>query len=353
MNSRPNPVLANVYRKNVIESCHRGSVVVVNYRGETVLSTGDTDRIIYPRSALKMFQAIPLIESGAADYFQLTDSEIALACASHNAEAIHTRTLRSWLARIGLDLDSLENGPAFPLSETARLELIKAEKSPTRAHQNCSGKHAGMLTLTRYLGVETQGYSEYNHPSQQSWMKALSELINLDITKTEWERDGCGLPAISMPMERLAYGCALFANPESVTQARKEAMQRIIKSIRTHPVMTAGTGRCCTDVIVRTGGKVIVKTGAEAVYAGIIPDLGLGIALKIDDGANRGSEVALGAVLNKLGVLNRKTQSALDLYFQPKIFNSQNQITGRVVPSRIWDTVIPSTKSSSVSSHSR
>ena len=332
-----NPVLAEVYRKNVVESCHRGSVVVVNHHGETVFSLGDVERNIYPRSSMKMFQAIPLVESGAADSFQLSESEISLACASHNAESTHVEAVESWLSRIGLGIDDLENGPDMPLNEQAKHALLRNKVAPTRAHQNCSGKHTGMLTLARHMNVATQGYSDYQHPTQQAWIQTLSELVEIDISRMEWERDGCGMPAVCMPMERLAYGCALFANPEKITSSRQDAMRKIIKSIQQHPYMIAGTDRCCSEVIERTKGKVVVKTGAEAVYAGIIPSLGLGLVLKIDDGNSRGSEVALGAVLSKLGVLDQIAQEKLGKYFQPEIYNSQNWLTGRIMPSKVWD----------------
>lgn len=331
-----NPSLADVYRKDIIESCHRGSVIVVNHLGEIVFSLGDVERDIYPRSSLKFFQAIPLVESGAADYFQLSDAEIALACSSHNAENIHTSAVQAWLSYMDLDIEDLENGPSMPLYEEASFDLVRKNIKPTRIHQNCSGKHVGMLALAKFLANGTQGYSEHDNETQRAWMKVLSELVDLDVESLPWERDGCGMPAICMPMKKLAYACARFANPEMVGGERGKAMQRITRALQLNPVMVAGTDRCCTDVISATNGSVLVKTGAEAVYIAVLPEQGLGVALKIDDGSDRGSEVALGAVLSQLGVIDKKAEALLTKHFSPQIINSQGKVTGKVVPSAAW-----------------
>ncbi len=339
MPQQPNPALADVYRKNIVESCHRGSAIVVNHVGQTVLSIGDTGRNIFPRSSLKFFQALPLVESGAADHFKLSDAEIALACASHIAEQVHTEAVRQWLERIGLGVDDLENGPALPLSEDAKIELYANREQPSRLHQNCSGKHAGMLTLARFLGQDPRGYSDHGHAVQRAWMSSFSEMVKLDIAGLEWERDGCGLPAICMPMKALAYGCALLARPDSLGATREQAIKRIMSAVAANPVMIAGTGRCCTDVIRETGGSVLVKTGAEAVYVGVLREQGLGLVIKIDDGATRGSEVALGALLQKLDAISSETADRLARHFRPGIFNSQEFRTGAVVPSAIWSSL--------------
>ena len=334
-----NPILAEVLRKNVVESCHRGSVVVVNTRGETVFALGETDRFIYPRSALKLFQAIPLLESGAADHFGLSKREIALACASHNAEEMHVSTVSDWLNRIGLDREDLECGHDLPLLPEAAHERIARGEKPERIFQNCSGKHTGMLTYAKYLQGETKGYSEYDHPVQQQWMQVFSELIDIDVRELEWERDGCGMPAVLMPMERLAYGFARFADLDAIGGERAQAMSRILDAIRHHPEMIAGSSRCCSAVIRETRGAVVVKTGAEAVYGGVIPEMKLGFALKVDDGAKRGSEVALGGLLSAIGVLSNDQKKALVDYFEPTIHNTQKKVTGKMRPAGSWQDV--------------
>ncbi len=302
-----------------------------------MFSLGETDRSIYPRSSLKLFQAIPLLESGAADHFGLSKKEIALACASHNAEEMHVSTISAWLQRMELHKDDLECGHDLPLLDRAAHQLIANHEAPSRVHQNCSGKHAGMLTYAKYLDVGTKGYSEYEHPVQQKWMQTFSELINIDVNSLEWERDGCGMPAIYMPMERLAFGFAQFANLEKMGEKRGNAMSRILEAVSTYPEMIAGSDRCCTAVVKETSAAVVVKTGAEAVYGGVIPKMKLGFVLKIDDGATRASEVALGGLLNAIGAINGKEAEALTDYFEPIIYNTQKKKTGRVSASKNWE----------------
>ncbi len=334
--SEINPVVVDVIRRGEVESCHRGSAVVVDRDGQIVFSIGQSRRFIYPRSSLKFIQAIPLVESGAADHFKLGAKEIAMACASHNAEPFHTETVIAWLKKLGLDSEALECGPTRPLSENAAWELAARGETPTRVHQNCSGKHSGMLTLAKFMGVETRGYSEYQHPTQAAWMKVLGELAGLDIFSMHWERDGCGLPAIFMPMDKLALAYSRFANTDRLGDVRGAAMQRIRDAVTRYPEMVAGTARCCTGVIRNSRGSVLVKTGAEGVFGGFIPEHGLGFALKVDDGASRGSEVMLGALLEKLGLIDAALGSTLAQWFNPEIKNSQGHVTGQVVPSSIW-----------------
>ena len=337
--SNVNPVVADVIRRDKIESCHRGSAVVVDGKGQIVFSIGEPQRLIYPRSSLKFFQAIPLIELGAADHYRLGSREIALACASHNAERFHTETVINWLNKLDLDPDDLECGPTRPLSEDAAWELASRREVPTRVHQNCSGKHCGMLTLAKFMGVETRGYSAYQHPTQQAWMRVLSELTGIDVFSLHWERDGCGLPAIYMPMDKLALAYSRFANIDSEKEGRGSAMQRIADAVTQHPEMIAGSGRCCTGVITKSRGAVLVKTGAEGVFGGCVRDGGLGFALKVDDGASRGSEVMLGALLDRLDVVDSALASSLAQWFRPEIKNSQGHVTGQIVPSAIWTSI--------------
>ena len=310
--------------------------MVVDHKGKVIDQIGEIDRMIYPRSSLKLLQAIPLVESGAADAFGLSEKELSLACASHNAEVFHVDTVKDWLGRLDLSSEDLECGPTLPLSEKAAHALIADHVVPTRAHQNCSGKHSGMLTLCKHMGWPTKGYSEYDHPAQQAWMQVMSEVVEVDIFSQPWERDGCGLPAVQMPMTQLALGLAHFANSARIELPRRKAMARILQAVGQYPEMIAGTDRCCSAVIAKTKGAVVVKTGAEAVFAGCVQASGLGFALKVDDGSTRGSEVALGALLKRLGVLDDATTKALSPWFQPAIINSQSKQTGEVVAAEIW-----------------
>ena len=331
-----NPVLVEVHRGEQVESSHRGSVAVVDTAGRVVFSAGNVAQSVYPRSALKIFQAIPLVESGAAKRFGLDAAEIALACASHNAEQFHTDAVLRWLHRLDLNADDLECGAQLPLLQRTAHELIAGGEQPTRVHHNCSGKHAGMLSVAKFINADTHGYSAYHHPTQRAWMQTLSELVDLDVFALPWECDGCGLPAICMPLSHVARAFACYADTRQVgathSKQRGAAMAQILDALRAHPHMIAGTGRCCTDVIRESAGRVLIKTGAEGVYGGIIPHLGVGFALKIDDGASRAAEVALGALLKKLDALDAATEKKLQPHFQPTIINSLGRITGRILP---------------------
>lgn len=334
--SGDNPVLTQVIRGSIVESEHRGCAIAVDSSGEIIFAAGDYTKPVYPRSAMKLFQALPLLETGAGSQFDLSDADLALACSSHNGEVQHVQRVVSWLERLDLTPDDLECGPALSISPKIYREQVSNGVEPSRAHHNCSGKHAGMLTVARTLDVETSGYSLHGHPVQDGWMRVASELTDLDVSNLPWERDGCGLPAVAMPLENLALGFARFSGGSGQSSTRLEAMSRILTAIKNHPEMIAGTGRCCSAVARHTDGKVIVKTGAEGVFGGCIPGKGIGFALKIDDGATRASEVALGALIRKLGVADVNLP-ALNNWFAPEIFNSQDFKTGSIQPSDTWD----------------
>ncbi|NIQ24449.1 MAG: asparaginase, partial [Pseudomonas stutzeri] len=316
-----NPVLANVWRGNAIESRHRGAVVAVNITGKRMLALGDVDAPVFPRSAIKPLQAVPLVESGAAERYGLGDAEIALACASHNGEPIHVEAVGRWLVRIGLSPNDLECGPQRPLHEASADALIQAGQKPAPIHHNCSGKHAGMLTTCRFFDEDTCGYTAYGHPTQQRWFDVLGDLTGLDPLVRPHGIDGCGVPVLAWPLERLAYAFARFADPAGLSEARRNALGRIRGAIAARPEMIAGTGRLCSRLAQVTGGELIGKVGGEGVYGVAVPARGLGLMLKIDDGAKRAAEVAVGASLEKLGLLKSEWRDALAEYFRPAVRN--------------------------------
>jgi L-asparaginase II len=334
---QPNPILVEVIRGGVVESQHRGSMVAVNVEGEVIYSAGDMTQLIYPRSALKVLQILPLLELDGASKLNLSPQQISLACASHNGTKVHLEAVEAWLAALELNAEDLECGPAMPVHETTMLDLVRAGGVESRVHNTCSGKHVGMLSLAKLMGESTKGYSSYEHPTQQSWLKRLTALSGVNMAEMVWDRDGCGMPAPQMPMDAFARCWAQFAKPENHEEKTARAMQLVINSIAQHPEMIAGRERCCTAVIEATEGEVIVKTGAEGVFGGVIPKRGIGIALKIDDGATRASEVALGSLLLALGVISKKQHTDLNPFFQTPLFNTQGFQTGEVrAASEAW-----------------
>ena len=296
------PILVEVTRGDMVESRHTGTVAVVDARGAVKLSCGNISQPIYPRSAIKPIQAIPLIESGAADAFKLSDAEIALACASHGGEPRHVETVRAWLKRLTLSEDDLECGAHPPSFAPAAEALYRSGTPITNAHNNCSGKHTGFLSVARHKGWPTRGYIGADHPVQRTVLQALADLCGSDLTNGAHGIDGCGIPVVGIPLERLALAMARVADPSALAPARRVAIERIRRAMTREPFMVAGTGRFCTRVMSKLGDAVVLKTGAEGVYMAALPTLGLGVCLKIADGAARASQIALAAVMERLGI---------------------------------------------------
>lgn len=334
-----NPNLVNIWRGNAIESRHRGAVAVVDSRGRPLLALGDVQRPVFARSAIKYLQCLPLIETGAAEHYDLDDRHIAFACASHNAEPEHVELADSWLQRIACDVDHLECGAHMPMGANAQIALCASGKMPTRLHNNCSGKHAGMLTVCKHLGENTDNYRLYNHSAQRRWFDVVDAMSSTRVTQLPWGYDGCGIPTVAMPLQRIGLAMARFASGEGVDADRIAAIERIKKSVTAHPFFVAGSERLCTEIMSRHAPQVFVKVGAEGFYTAIVPERGLGVAIKMDDGHVRGAEVVLGAVLQKLDVLDDNASKDLEPYIAPSITNSRGEVVGRAEPSSEWDTV--------------
>ncbi len=330
-----NPVLVDVLRRDTVESRHRGAVVAINAQGKAVLSLGDTNALVFPRSSLKPLQAIPLLESGAVERFAVTDQELALSCASHSGEQMHLQVLDQWMQRVGLSPSQLECGPSLPLDKDTAERLLRNGGAASRELHNCSGKHTGMLTLSAFLEQPLAGYSEYNHTTQQGWMAVLSELSGVNVFDMPWDKDGCGLPAVAMPLSAFARSFMPFIKPADANTKRGMAASRIVSAMRSHPQLVAGTKRCCTATMEGTD-SLMAKTGAEGVFIAVAVDAGITIALKVDDGATRAAEVMLGAALRHLGLLSAEQYSALSPWYSPPVLNSQLAVVGSVVPSKVW-----------------
>jgi len=315
--SSSNPVLVEATRAGFVESRHRGACAVVDADGKLLQSWGDVDALVYPRSALKPLQALPLIESGAADRFGLGDEEIALACASHNSEPFHVERVTAWLQRIGLTVDDLECGLCESISLDVTKSMSHAHEAFTRAHNNCSGKHAGFLSTALHLGEATQGYIGPDHPVQKRVTKAVEDMTGVSLSAAPCGSDGCGIPVFAFPLHALARGMARMMS-DDLGDVRTAAARRVRAAMAACPQCVAGTKRFDTRVMNACNGEVLVKGGAEGVHIAMIPGRGLGIALKVDDGAIRASEQAMGCVLDGLGLLKDAAREQLsDLIEMP------------------------------------
>ena len=298
------PVLVEALRGSSRESAHRGSLAVVDASGRVVAALGDIARPIFPRSAIKVLQALPLVASGAADRLDLDDEELAVACASHGGEPEHVAVVERLLGKAGLDAGALECGSHWPYRESTQREMAANGRVPTAVCNNCSGKHAGFLALASGLaGGEdlrryAKGYVAPDHPVMRAVTAAVAKATDCDLDHAAHGTDGCSIPTFAIPLQQLALAFARVATGEGLPPATANAALRLRRAVARHPFMVAGTGRFDTRVMERLGERVFCKVGAEAVYCAALPERGLGVAIKIDDGQSpRAAEVAMAAVI--------------------------------------------------------
>ncbi|HYR67762.1 MAG TPA: asparaginase [Reyranella sp.] len=328
-----NPVAVEVTRGPVVESRHEGIAAVVKPDGTVVASWGDIDAAILPRSANKPIQAMAFVESGAIERFGLGNEHIALACASHYGEKRHVDTVRAWLAMVGLSEDDLECGAHMPRLQASLEELLRAGKTATAAYNNCSGKHCGFLTTAVHYGEPTRGYIKYDHPVQRRLREVMSDLCGLDANAFPYGTDGCGIPTLATPLKSLARAMASMADPSRLSNKHAEAASRIRAAMNAEPFMMAGTGAFGTRINAALPGVAEVKGGAEGVFCGMLPGLGLGVALKMWDGAGRASEIAMATLLNHLGVLPADQR---DEILHPPVRNVVGLLVGEMRPAKSW-----------------
>ncbi|WP_026381637.1 asparaginase [Afifella pfennigii] len=295
-----NPILVEVTRGAVVESRHRGAFAVLDARGDILAAAGDIESPVFPRSAVKAIQALPLVESGGAAAFGYGGAELALAQASHGGEPAHVALAKSMLKRAGLDEAALLCGAQLPSHAPAAEALLRRGEEPGPLHNNCSGKHAGMLAVCAHLGFDPAGYVEPDHPVQRLVRQALEDVTGAGHVEALCGIDGCSIPTYAVPLEALAAGFARLATGAGLSPARAAAASAVLAAAAEHPWHVAGTGRFCTGAMQALGAGALVKTGAEGVFCAALPQAGLGIALKIDDGASRASEAAMAEILARL-----------------------------------------------------
>ena len=322
-----NPVLVEVTRGNRVESRHRGAIAVFDANGRSVFSAGDVDDAIYPRSAVKAIQALPLIESGAADAFRYGERELALAQASHGGEPGHVALAAAMLNAAGLDQDALECGAQWPTHGASAAALRDAAAEPSALHNNCSGKHAGFLAVARHLGFPAKGYAKPDHPVQRLIRDALESLTGAAHDTDDCGIDGCSIPTYAVPLTALAIGFARFGSGQNLTPERAAAARRVFDAAIAEPFYIAGTGRFCSQAITAMKGGALIKTGAEGVFCGAVPNAGLGIAMKCDDGATRAAETV---IANLLLALVARDNATLRQWANPPLHNRRGMAIGEI-----------------------
>jgi L-asparaginase II len=313
-----NPILVEAWRGSVVESFHRGAYAIVDAAGVVVAARGDITRPVYPRSAIKVLQALPLVESGAADRFGLTNEELALACASHDGEAEHVHAAASVLSKAGLDESVLECGSHWPYNEAAKLALAGAGAMPSALHNNCSGKHAGFVCLGCVMAGDRDrraflsGYVKPEHPLMREVNAAVESTTGCTLAEAPMGTDGCSIPTFGIALTNLAHAFARVATGQGLTPGRAAAAKRLRAAVAAAPFMVGGSGRLDTRVMELFGERVFCKVGAEGMYCAALPEAGWGLALKMDDGNNaRACEVAVAALFEALGLARSEPERAL------------------------------------------
>ena len=330
------PKLLVVQRGREEESFHRGRAVVVTEAGERILSMGDVEATVFPRSCLKPIQALPLVASGAAEKYSLSDAEIALACGSHGGSPLHVATAQSILKKIGLSADALECGVHWPLDSVESRALAARGEEPTVLHNNCSGKHCGFLAVGAVRGLDVAGYINASHPVMREVTSAISLLTGVELHESQACIDGCAIPAFSMPLVSIATGFARLGTGKGLSPSLASSVSRIRSAIVQNPAMLSGKGRADTRISEVCQGEVFVKSGAEGVMAASIPALGYGLAVKIDDGAQRAATAVMAnlllQVLQKHELATAKAMEVLQSYARFPLKNWNGTTVGSVEP---------------------
>lgn len=329
------PVLVEVMRGGRVESRHAGAFAVLDAEGGVVLSAGDIERPIFPRSAVKVIQALPLVESGAADRFGLDEEALALACASHGGEPRHAAVAARMLAAAGQDVAQLECGAHWPSYAPATRTLACEGATPSALHNNCSGKHAGFVCLACGMDTAPAGYIQPGHAVQRAVKAALEGVTGFALAEGSHGIDGCSIPTYAIPLRALALGFARIGTGHGLGPARAAAAARLRAAVAAHPFLVAGSERFDTRVMEALGARAFVKVGAEGVFCAALPELGLGIALKCDDGAVRAAEVAMAALLQRFLPLAAAEEAALAPLLAPVLRNWNGLEVGQVRPAAV------------------
>ena len=326
-----NPVMTRVVRGSHVESQHRGAWVLVDSAGNVLAGAGNWQHPIFARSATKSMQALPLLESGAAERFGMSPEEIALALSSHNAETCHTERVRAFLDRMGLSVADLRCGPQPPGDSEARAELAARGEQPSALHNNCSGKHAGFLALALHLGEDPARYLARDSAVQAQVERAVREISGAPDAAFDVAIDGCSAPTFRLPLANLATGLARIANPEGLAPARRAACERMLAAVAAHPALIAGQhGRICTALARASAGRIFPKVGSDGVYVLGVRGADRGLAIKVDDGAFRGFYALLIELLRRFGFLGEPELAELASWRDDPLLDWAGQPVGRV-----------------------
>lgn len=329
-------VLAETTRGDIVESEHHGVIAVADVTGALVAAVGDPNRVVFFRSSAKPFQAIPVVESGAADRFGFTLRELALCCASHAGEAHHRQEVAAMLAKIGLGPDALQCGCAVPYNEAEGARFRAGLCAATPLACDCSGKHAGMLAVCVHEGLPIESYLEPAHPLQRRILAIMAEVLRLDAAAIAPGTDGCSLPTFGAPVAAFARAWATLAAPERapIGQGREyaPALRRLAAAMLVAPENVGGVGELVTDLMALGGSKVVAKSGAEGLICLALPEQGLGVAVRILDGSFRAHPAVVLALLHRLGAVDEPVLAALVARHPAALRNHAGRHVGEIRP---------------------
>ncbi|MFL5383440.1 MAG: asparaginase [Longimicrobiaceae bacterium] len=321
--------VVEVTRGAVVESRHRVHAAVVDAGGRLRAFAGDPELATFFRSAAKPLQALPLVDDGAVERYGLTLEELALCCGSHSGSAAHTRVAERILEKAGVTSEALACGPHPPFDDEAQRLLAEAGLEPGRLHNNCSGKHAGMMVLARARGWDPAGYERPEHPVQQRILSEVARWTRMPVEAIGLATDGCGVPCFALPLRQMALSFAAFA---AAVRAGERGPSVVFAAMTEHPGMVAGCGRVCTALMRQAHGRLFAKVGAEGVYCVGVPGAELGIALKVEDGAARAVAPAILGVLRELDLISEDDYGALHSFAYAELLNTRGEPVGQIRP---------------------
>ena len=319
--------MVEALRGDVVESIHRVHVAVAHPEQGLIASAGNPAHHSFVRSSIKMFQALPFVEGGGVERFQLTGEELALCTASHGGEPFHVAAARSILAKAKVTESALACGAHLPLHEPTANAMLCAGEAPGRIHNNCSGKHSGMLAHCVQQQWVTNGYHKATHPMQQRVLTTLTKWMRINTEDVSLAVDGCGLPTFAIALDAVAEGCARFA---AAVADGDPAPSAIFNAMVAHPEYVAGTDRLDTDLMRAASTPLFAKVGAEGFYCAAIPSMKLGVALKVEDGNKRAAEPAILAVLKHIDAIGASELDRLSKYAEPELLNTRREVVGHV-----------------------
>lgn len=337
-----NPVLVEVVRGSVVESRHSGALALFDGDGKSVLTIGDVTRRTYPRSAIKAIQALPFVESGAADAYGFGNEELAMSCASHSGEPEHVTRAAAMLAKAGLSCEDLECGAHWPSDQQVLIDLARSGKEPTALNNNCSGKHAGFLCTCAHMGLKIRGYVQASSQIQTIVRETMQDVTGAEHNPDDYGTDGCSIPTYAIGVDAMARGFARMATGTGFAPERAKAAKRLIDACMAAPFYVAGSRRACTSLMELAPGRIFVKTGAEGVFCGAVPELGLGFAMKCDDGATRAAEVMVTQLLAQLFTKDADLSAKLAAKATRRMSNWNGIDFGSIAPSAEYSNSLKS-----------